>query len=93
MILIFLVVTQIDTLSLVRKIAIDWEGENNFFLFVLANYFWIIEFHKGGNTGKRVCVCVCGKLGVESRSYWPVADAVPCGVNKKNGCRTLTENR
>lgn len=90
MILIFLVVTQIDTLSLVRKIAIDWEGENSF-LFVLANYFWIIEFHKGGNTGKSVCVCAW--KGVESRSYWPVADAVPCGVNKKNGCRTLTENR
>jgi len=35
---------------------------------------------------------VCGKLGVESRSSWPVADAVPCGVNGKSGCRTLAEN-
>lgn len=39
MILIFLVVTQIDTMSLVRKIAIDWEGENSFLFVCFGKLF------------------------------------------------------
>lgn len=67
------------------EIEIVWEAGNNLSFYYFQLYSWVIEFHPGGSTVKSVCG--------ESRSSWLVADVMPCGVNKKNGCKTLTESR